>query len=172
MHLFTIGHSTRTFQELLYLLKEHGIQVLVDVQRWPSSQRHHQFNMEELKQSLKAEGIKYVWLGEELGGYRREGLGEESPNQAWNSEGFRNYADHTLTEDFKAGIESLLKYAKTQTVVYMCAEKFYGRCHRRIISDYLKARGHRITHILGKGQVREHRIPDFAEVRDGILTYP
>lgn len=172
MHLFTVGHSTRTFQELFRLLEEEGIQVLVDVRRWPGSKRHPQFNREELRGSLESEGIEYVWLGEELGGYRREGLGEESPNKAWNSEGFRNYADHTLTEGFRRGIEELLSYAQDRRVAYMCAEKFYWRCHRRIISDYLKAQGHRITHILEKGEVREHKLPDFAEVKDGRLTYP
>jgi len=83
VHLFTVGHSTRTLQKLISLLKEHGVQVLVDVRRWPSSKRNPQYNRGELQRSLETEGIEYVWLGEELGGYRREGLGEESPNKAW-----------------------------------------------------------------------------------------
>lgn len=172
MPLFTVGHSTRSFHELLELLKEQNIQVLVDVRRWPSSQRHPQFNHEKLKENLETEGIEYVWLGEELGGYRREGLGEKSPNKAWDSEGFRNYADHTLTDKFRRGINKLLAYAKTQNVAYMCAEKFYWRCHRRIISDYLTAQGYQITHIIEKGKTREHKIADFAQVKNGKLTYP
>ncbi len=172
MRLFTVGHSTRAFKELLSLLKEHDIQVLVDVRRWPSSDRCPQFGRERLEESLETRGIGYVWLGEELGGYRRKGLDAESPNKARDSEGFRNYADHTLTEDFRKGIEKLLTLAEGRTVAYMCAEKFYWRCHRRIISEYLKARGHQITHIIEKGKTREHELPDFAQVKNGKLTYP
>ena len=172
MHFFTVGHSTRTFKELLNLLKEHDIQVLVDVRRWPSSGRYPQFDRERLRESLETSGIEYVWLGEELGGYRREGLGIESPNKAWNSEGFRNYADHTLTEDFRRGTEKLLTWAEDTRVAYMCAEKFYWRCHRRIISDYVKKRGHEITHIIERGKTRDHELPNFAQITNGKLTYP
>lgn len=172
MHLSTIGHSTRTFRELLSLLKENEIQVLVDVRRWPASKRNPQFNRSTLRESLAKEGIKYLWLGKELGGYRRKGLGEKSPNKAWSSQGFRNYADHTLTEEFEAGIRKLLSHAEKQRVAFMCAEKFYWRCHRRIISDYLKAKGHKITHIIDKGKNREHKLSDFAEISNGKLTYP
>ncbi len=172
MHLFTVGHSTRTLQKLISLLKEHGVQVLVDVRRWPSSKRNPQYNRGELQRSLETEGIEYVWLGEELGGYRREGLGEESPNKGWSSRGFRNYADHTLTREFQKGVEKLLSYAEKRTVAIMCSEKFYWRCHRRIISDYLKAKGHKVTHIIEKGEAREHKLTDFAKIENGKLTYP
>jgi uncharacterized protein (DUF488 family) len=172
MYLFTIGHSTRTSEEFLDLLREHSVQVLVDVRRWPSSRLHPQFNNEELKESLGGERIAYVWLGKELGGYRREGLGEKSPNKAWNNGGFRNYADHTLTEEFQKGIKKLLNYAENRKAAYMCAEKFYWRCHRRIISDYLKACDHQITHIIEKGKTKEHKLPDFAQMKNRKLTYP
>ncbi|MFW6110857.1 MAG: DUF488 family protein [Thermoproteota archaeon] len=172
MRLFTVGHSTRTSQEFLSILKEYDIQVLVDVRRFPGSKRHPQFSKEELRENLESEGIQYTWLGEELGGYRKEGLGEESPNQAWDSKGFRNYADYTKNEEFKEGIKRLLNTAKNKKVVYMCAEKFYWRCHRRIISDYLKAKGHSVTHIIEKDETREHKLPYFAEVKDGKLSYP
>lgn len=172
MRLFTIGHSTRTFEEFYDLLKENNIQALVDVRSWPSSKRFPQFNRENLQKSLEDKDIKYVWLGEELGGYRKKGLGEKSPNKAWTTEGFRNYADHTLTEEFETGIEKLLSLAETQRVAYMCAEKFYWNCHRRIISDYLVARGHQVTHIMEKGKVVEHELTSFANIKDGELTYP
>ncbi|MEA2090393.1 MAG: DUF488 domain-containing protein [Thermoproteota archaeon] len=172
MHLFTIGHSTRSFEELLSLLKEHEIQVLVDVRRWPSSKRNPQFNREALEKSLAEKGIKYVWLGEELGGYRRKGLGENSPNKGWSSKGFRNYADHTLTEEFEMGIRKLLSYTEKQRVVYICAELVPWKCHRRIISDYLVVEGHRVTHIVGEGEVREHKLTSFAKFVDGKLLYP
>lgn len=171
-HLFTVGHSTRTIEDFCNLLKENSVQVLVDVRSWPSSKRYPQFNRENLQKSLEDRGIKYVWLGKELGGYRKKGLGEKSPNKAWTSEGFRNYADHTLTQEFGEGIGRLLSIAEKHTVAIMCAEKFYWNCHRRIISDYLKALGHRVTHIIDKGEIKEHVLTSFAEIKDGRLTYP
>lgn len=171
MLLFTIGHSTKTFDEFYNLLKMHSIEILVDVRSFPNSKRNPQFNQVNLQKSLEERGIRYVWLGRELGGYRKKGLGEESPNKAWTSKGFRNYADHTLTEEFREGIEKILSLAEKQRVAIMCAEKFYWQCHRRIISDYLKIGGHQIIHILEKGEVIEHKLTSFAEVKDGRLVY-
>lgn len=170
--MYTIGHSTRSLEELVALLREHCIQTLVDVRRWPSSRRSPHFNRENLEKGLSEEGIRYEWVGESLGGYRCEGLGEESPNKAWRSQGFRNYADHTLTEEFRRGIEKLLSLAEQGRVAYMCAEKYYWSCHRRIISDYLKAKGHQIAHIIEKGETREHELTAFAEIKGGVLRYP
>jgi uncharacterized protein (DUF488 family) len=172
MRLYTIGHSTRSLEELVALLREHGIKTLVDVRRWPSSKHSPHFNRENLEKKLSVEGIRYEWLGESLGGYRRQGLGEDSPNKAWRSRGFRNYADHTLTEGFTKGVEKLLGLAEQGRVVYMCAEKYYWSCHRRIISDYLKVKGHQITNIIEKGETREHELTAFAEIKGGVLRYP
>ena len=121
---------------------------------------------------MKAEGIRYLWLGKELGGYRKDGLGDKSPNKAWNSTGFRNYADHTLSEEFRRGIRQLLEYAEKRRVAYMCAERFYWRCHRRIISDYLVAKGHQVTHIIDEKETRKHKLTRFAQVVNGRLIYP
>lgn len=107
-----------------------------------------------------------------MGGYRKKGLGEKSPNKAWDSEGFRNYADHTLTEEFERGIEKMLGLAENQKVAYMCAEKFYWQCHRRIISDYLKVKGHQIIHIVEEEKIVEHELTGFAKIKDGKLIYP
>jgi len=172
MHLFTIGHSNRSLSELISLLRENKIEVLIDVRSWPTSKKYPHFNRENLSESLKAEGIRYLWLGKELGGYRKDGLGDCSPNKAWDSIGFRNYADHTLSEEFRRGIELLLKYAERWRVAYMCAEKFYWRCHRRIISDYLVAKGHQVTHIIDRQETRKHRLTRFARIVNGRLTYP
>ena len=172
MHLFTIGHSNRSLSELISLLRENGIEVLVDVRSWPSSRKYPHFNRDALRESLKAEGIRYLWLGKELGGYRKNGLGDRSPNKAWKSIGFRNYADHTLSEEFREGIRQLLGYAEKWRVAYMCAERFYWRCHRRIISDYLVARGHQVTHIIDRKEARKHRLTRFARIVNGRLTYP
>ena len=125
-----------------------------------------------LKERLSAEGIIYVWLGRELGGYRRRGLGEKSPNKAWKTLGFRNYADYTLSEEFKAGIDRLLECGEKWKTAYMCSEKYYWRCHRRIISDYLVAKGHEVTHIIEDGKTGRHKLTRFAKIADGILIYP
>jgi len=172
LHFFTIGHSNRSLDELLSLLHENGIEVLIDVRSWPSSKKFPHFNRDVLKERLKAEGILYLWLGRELGGYRKKGLGDKSPNKAWDSVGFRNYADHTLSEEFQRGIRQLLRYAEDHRVAYMCAEKFYWRCHRRIISDYLAAKGHQVTHIIDKQKRRRHKLTRFARVMNGRLVYP
>jgi len=170
--MYTIGHSTRTLEEFLELLKEHDIEILVDVRRWPTSSRSPHFNREALEKALAREGVRYVWLGESLGGYRRRGLGEESPNKAWRSRGFRNYADHALSEEFRKGLEVLLSLAKTGRTAFMCAEKQYWRCHRQIISDHLVARGQCVVHIIEKGKSRKHNLTAFVFVRDGVVTYP
>jgi len=171
-HLYTIGHSTRSLEEFIELLREHGIQVLVDIRSWPSSKRYPHFNRESLAKSLQGYGIRYEWLGEQLGGYRRKGLGEKSPNKAWKSQGFRNYADHALTEQFREGTRKLLELADCGRVALMCAEQLYWRCHRRITSDYLMVKGHAVTHIVSKGKVEKHELTSFARAINGELRYP
>jgi len=171
-HLYTIGHSTRSFEELIELLREHDIQILVDVRSWPSSRRYPHFNRETLAKSLQEHRIRYEWLGEQLGGYRKKGLGEESPNKAWRGQGFRNYADHTITEQFRDGVKKLLELTESGRVALMCAEQPYWRCHRRIISDYLSVKGHAITHIVGKGKIERHELTSFARAINGELRYP
>ncbi|HID11767.1 MAG TPA: DUF488 domain-containing protein [Candidatus Latescibacteria bacterium] len=172
MELYTIGHSTRSFAELVALLERYGIKTLVDVRTFPTSARNPQFTREELEQRLRRKGIEYHWLGEELGGYRREGLGARSPNRGWESEGFRNYADYMLTVKFEQGVERLLELAASGGLAYMCAERFWWRCHRRLISDYLVAKGHKVIHIVDETKAVEHKLPAFAEVSDGRLRYP
>lgn len=110
--------------------------------------------------------------GDQLGGYRKKGLGEESPNKAWKSQGFRNYADHTMTKQFREGIAKLLELADDGKPALTCAEQLYWRCHRRIISDYLTVKGQIVTHIVTKGKTQEHRMTSFAKNVDGELRYP
>jgi uncharacterized protein (DUF488 family) len=172
MELYTIGHSTRSFAEFADLLKRYGIKILVDVRAFPTSARNPHFSREELEHLLRREGIEYVWLGKELGGYRRRGLGDRSPNKGWETEGFRNYADYMMTAPFERGIKKLLELAASNRLAYMCAERFYWRCHRRLISDYLVTKGHKVIHIVDEARTIEHVLPDFAEVIDGALSYP
>lgn len=170
--LYTIGHSTIGPEEFIELLREHGIRILVDVRRFPSSRRYPHFNRENFAETLQRHDTRYEWLGEQLGGYRKKGLGEDSPNKAWRSQGFRNYADHTMTEQFRDGVGKLLKLAEEGRLALICAEQVYWRCHRRIISDYLKAKCHTVTHIISKGITREHELTGFAKAIDGELRYP
>jgi uncharacterized protein (DUF488 family) len=172
VHLYTIGHSTRSLEEFMELLREHEIGILVDIRRWPSSRRHPHFSGEALSKALRGCGIEYEWLGEQLGGRRGEGLGDGSPNKAWRSRGFRNYADHAMTERFEEGVRRLLELAGRGRVALMCAERLYWRCHRRILSDYLVAKGNSLTHIIDKGVAEAHELTRFAKVINGELRYP
>jgi len=170
--LWTIGHSTRSLEEFVDLLRENNIEILADVRSFPSSRRYPHFNRVTLAEALQKNGIRYEWLGEQLGGFRKKGLEENSPNKAWRSQGFRNYADYTMTDPFREGIRRLLELAETGSLASMCAEQLYWRCHRRIISDYLKAKGHTVTHIVGTGKTEEHEFTSFAKVVDEELRYP
>jgi len=171
---YTIGHSTRSAEEFLSALKAFGIEVLVDIRAFPVSRRNQQFNQKNLEESLSHSHIQYLWMGRELGGYRKraDGLGKESPNKGWAREGFRIYADYMLAEIFRAAIQRLIELAKEKTVAYMCAEKFYWRCHRKLVSDYLLSQGHEVWHIIDSKTLRKHELTAFAEIKDGILTYP
>ncbi len=174
VEFYTVGHSTRKIEELISILQAYKIEVLVDVRAFPVSARNPQFNKENLKESLSKSDIQYIWLGREFGGYRKksEGLGESSLNKGWKVEGFRIYADYMLTDIFKSAADQLINLAENKTVAYMCAEKLYWRCHRRLISDYLLSRGHKVWHIIESDKLRKHELTRFAQVRGGILTYP
>lgn len=167
--LWTIGHSTRTWPEFLDPLREHGIEVLVDVRRFPSSRRAPWANGDALVGATHASGLEYTHLAE-LGGFRRPRPG--SRNTGWRSEGFRGYADHMETRAFRVALEALLGTAVDRRVAVMCAEAVPWRCHRSLLSDALLARGVRVVHILGPGKAQDHRLTAFARVRGGRVTYP
>ena len=168
--IYTVGHSTRTFVELVLALSGHGVTTLVDVRSFPMSRRLPYFNREALETELPKHGIRYEWM-KELGG-RRKKIRSDSPNIALRNESFRNYADYMMTADFTRGIERLLEIAGQGKTAYMCAERVYFQCHRMLISDYLTAHGHTVLHIDDdKRALREHKM--MAEVRlvDGKLVY-
>lgn len=169
--IYTVGHSTMSLEEFIDLIKCYDIKFLVDVRAHPTSRRYPHFSGDHLCEALGKVGIGYVWLGKELGGHRRRGLGAASPNKAWRSEGFRNYADHMLTEEFRVGIERLLEIARRGRTVFMCAEKLWWRCHRRMISDELVRRGIRVKHIISKTKSSEHRLTSFARVDGDRIVY-
>jgi uncharacterized protein (DUF488 family) len=167
--LYTIGHSTRSFEELVSALKAHGIETLVDIRAFPMSRRLPQFNREFLERELPARGIRYVWM-KALGGYRKS-TRKDSPHTALRNASFRNYADYTLTPEFEKAIGELLEIARESRTAYMCAERVYFRCHRMIVSDWLVAHGHEVLHIDAEGPARPHKLTSEARVIDGQLIY-
>jgi uncharacterized protein (DUF488 family) len=166
--LYTIGHSTRTLDELLEALRAHSIQTLVDIRSFPMSRRLPHFNRESLEKTLPEAGIRYVWM-KELGG-RRKKIRDDSPHIALRSPSFRNYADYMLTEDFRGAISTLIKLADHSPTAYMCAERVYFRCHRMMVSDWLVGHGHQVLHIDGTGPTKPHNLMAEARlVNDQIL---
>ncbi|MGH9821537.1 MAG: DUF488 family protein, partial [Pyrinomonadaceae bacterium] len=148
LKIWTIGHSTRTLAEFLELLNLNEIERVADVRSYPGSRRYPQFNVQALKGSLTESGIEYVPL-KELGGRRRSR--PDSPNTVWRSEAFRGYADYMETSEFQDGINTLIGLARSKRTAIMCAEAVWWRCHRSMISDYLKASGVTVEHIMDGG---------------------
>lgn len=167
--LYTIGHSTRSLEELIVALKAHEIQTLVDIRSFPVSRRLPHFNRESLEQALPAAGIRYVWM-KALGGYRKK-IRDDSPHTALRSRSFRNYADYTLTPEFELAAQELVKLATESRTAYMCAERVWFHCHRMIVSDWLVAHGHTVLHIDNTGPVRPHKLTAEGRVIDGKLIY-
>lgn len=168
--IYTVGHSTRSFEELVRALGGHGIVTLVDVRSFPMSRRLPHFNRDALEGELPKHGISYVWM-KELGGRRKKML-EDSPNLALRNESFRNYADYMMTEEFAQGIARLVKIAGQGKTAYMCAERVYFQCHRMLISDYLAAHGHTVMHIDDeKRPARVHKVMAEARLVEGKLVY-
>ena len=168
LKLWTIGHSTRSIDEFIEALKSFEIQTLVDVRSFPGSRRYPQFNKENLKVSLAEAGIGYLHLPE-LGGRRR--AKPDSLNMAWQSKTFRGYADYMETEGFQKGIARLLEVAREERTAIMCAEAVWWRCHRSLISDYLKANEVEVTHIMAAGKSEPHPFTSAASIMDGKLSY-
>jgi uncharacterized protein (DUF488 family) len=170
--LYTIGHSTRSFDDLAETLQAHAIQTLVDIRAFPMSRRLPQFNRESLEQSLPGTGIRYIWM-KALGGYRKK-IHDESPNVALRNANFRNYADYMLMPEFEHAMGELLRLgenSENSNAAYMCAERVYFRCHRMLVSDWLVAHGHEVLHIDGTGPAKPHHLTAEARMIDGQLIY-
>jgi uncharacterized protein (DUF488 family) len=167
--IWTIGHSTRTIDVLISLLEENGIKVIADVRTLPGSRRYPQFNREMLAKSLTEHGIRYEHFPE-LGGRRRPK--KDSHNTAWRNASFRGYADHMETAQFRTGIEKLLDLAnKLGPTAIMCAEAVWWRCHRALISDYLKTLGVEVVHIVDAKKTEPHPYTSVARILGGRLSY-
>lgn len=170
--LFTIGHSSRNFDDFLLLLREFEISTLVDIRRFPGSRKFPYFNRQSLEATLPASGIEYLWL-EDLGGRRTGPEIAESLNPGLKNSSFRHYADYMQTEQFYSAVERLLSVAAAKPTVVMCAEKLFWKCHRRLLSDYLVAHGIGVEHIMGSGRPQPHKLSDGAIItKDLQVIYP
>lgn len=171
MTIHTIGHSTRDFDDLLALLREHRIECVVDVRSIPRSRRYPHFNGDALALALERAGIGYRHMPG-LGGRRGHAKGTASRNTFWREEGFRNFADYAETPVFAAAFDELRALARERKVAIMCAEAVWWRCHRRIITDYLVAAGEDVRHIIGPGKSEAAALtPEARAMPGGALRY-
>jgi uncharacterized protein (DUF488 family) len=167
--IFTIGHSTRPLDDFVAMLKQHGIERLVDVRTVPRSARNPQYNREWLPSGLKQAGLAYSHMAA-LGGLRR--ARKDSKNTAFRNESFRGYADYMQTEEFDRALEELIALSGRERVAIMCAEAVPWRCHRSLIADALTARGVEVEHIINAERTRPHSLTSFAKVEGRRVTYP
>jgi uncharacterized protein (DUF488 family) len=169
MKLWTVGHGTRPLADLIGLLQSASIVHLVDVRTIPRSRFNPQFNRETLAAALPATGILYTHVPG-LGGLRRPR--RDSANTAWRNDGFRGYADHMQTEEFRSTLGWLLELAAGGPTAVMCAEREPGRCHRSLIADAVLARGAPVEHLLEPGRSAPHALTPWARIEDGQVSYP
>ncbi len=167
--IYTIGHSTRSAEELIALLKAHKVSILVDVRTVPRSRTNPQFNKETLPAELETAGIEYRHMAG-LGGLRH--ARKDSPNTAWENAAFRGYADYMLTEEFLENLDELISVGENNIIAIMCAEAVWWRCHRRLIADALLARDISAKHITSLTKTEDHKMTPWAHVDHGNVTYP
>jgi uncharacterized protein (DUF488 family) len=166
--VWTIGHSTHSFETFVGLLETYKVEAVADVRKLPGSRRLPHFDQEVLSQALGKHDIAYQWFPA-LGG-RRRGR-KDSANTAWRNASFRAYADHLESAEFAAGFAELLQLAQRTRTTLMCAEAVWWRCHRALISDVLKVRGIEVIHILDATHATPHPYTSAARIVDGHLTY-
>jgi uncharacterized protein (DUF488 family) len=167
--IYTIGHSNRTAETFLALLKAHRIERLVDIRTIPRSRHNPQFNHDALPARLQAARIAYRHL-KALGGLRHARA--DSKNLGWHNASFRGFADYMQEAEFAAGLERLIELASEKRTAIMCAEAVPWRCHRSLVADALLARGIRVEHIMSGKRTAAHALTSFARVRKGKITYP
>lgn len=166
--IYTIGHSTHSINDFVEMLQSFGIKTLADIRRFPSSRKYPQFNKDNLDEALKHNGISYTYF-EDLGGRRKVQKG--SANSRWRNASFRGYADYMETTDFEKAVTRLEAIALKHPTAYMCSEAVWWRCHRSLVSDYLKAKGWTVLHIMAAGKAEEHPYTSPARVVDGHVFY-
>jgi len=150
------------------MLQSFDIRHLVDIRSFPGSRKFPHFNKENLEISLKENKIIYTHL-KDLGGRRK--VNKDSKNTRWQKNSFRAYADYMETDSFTTAIKVLQEIAERETTAYMCSEAVWWRCHRSMISDYLKAKGWKVLHILSKNKTEEHPYTSPARVVGDCVLY-
>ena len=168
--LYSIGHGNRSIEEFVTMLRDFHIENLADIRSHPGSKRNPHFNKENLESSLNKVGISYTWFPD-LGGFRRTGLGSESPHVAFRSSGFRNYADYMTTKSFHTAAGKLCRLATRGSTCFMCAETLPHKCHRSLLADYLLVMGIETIHIVDSQHTKAHRLSPLATVSDNLILY-
>ncbi len=167
-NLYTIGHSNRELSELIRILKGAGIETLVDIRAHPQSERHSQFNTDNLREAMNDAGITYHWAGHYLGGMRRPKPDSIHPALAKDLQGF---ADHMDTKEFAKAAAQLVNLANKAPLVCLCAERLPDHCHRNLIADYLTLRGHNVIHLIAADEHREHNLTEHVRRESAQLVY-
>lgn len=168
LEIWTVGHSTHTFEEFLALLDSFRIDTLVDVRRLPGSRKFPHFDKEFLEVNLPLHDIRYLHL-EDLGGRRK--TSKASLNTAWRLQSFRGYADYMETDAFQKAAEQLERVGGSSRTAFFCAEAVWWSCHRSLIADYLKFKGWTVLHIMGIGKAQEHPYTQPARIVGNQLVY-
>jgi uncharacterized protein (DUF488 family) len=168
--VYTIGHGNRTFEVFIDILRHYEIENVVDIRSFPGSRRHAHFSGAYLGQELPRFGLSHLWC-RGLGGFRKKGLGDRSPNRALKSDGFRNYADYMLSKVFEENVALLMTIVQKEKTCLLCAETLPFRCHRWILSDYLTARGAEVIHLLDVRKSEVHKLSRWATVQNGRVIY-
>jgi uncharacterized protein (DUF488 family) len=167
--IHTIGHGARDIETFIQLLEGAGIRRLVDVRTAPGSRKHPQFGRDALEASLEGRGIAYEWYGRELGGWRKSS--PDSRHRAIRSPGFRGYADHMESEEFRDARDRLIETSADTPTAVMCAESLWWRCHRRMLADSLVASGCDVVHVMDGGRLEPHRLSNAARVEGTSVVY-
>ncbi|HZX95256.1 MAG TPA: DUF488 domain-containing protein [Myxococcales bacterium] len=167
--IVTVGHSNRTLRQFIDLLRDHRVELVADVRKLRGSRAMPQFDERGLSRALSRAGIRYLPVAELAG--RRPRSAQPSPRPCWRNAGFRNYADHMRTEEFRAGVRCLLAEARHLRTAVMCAEAVPWRCHRSLIADYLVVEKRRRVDELVGDRARPHRLTACARIGRGKLTY-
>ena len=169
---FTIGHSTRSIEEFVHLLRAAEVTLVADIRSVPRSRTNPQYNKDVLPATLVAYGIDYVHIAQ-LGGLRSKSKTiADTTNGFWENRSFQNYADYALTPAFQEGLDQLLALGAKQRCAIMCSEAVWWRCHRRIVTDHLLARDEQVFHLMNTDTIEPARFSQAAVIKDGLISYP
>ena len=168
----TIGHSTRSIDEFVELLRAGEVELVVDIRSIPRSRTNPAYNFDALPETLAAYRIAYSRIAE-LGGLRAKSKTvPPEVNGFWLNRSFHNYADYALSGPFRDGLDALIALAAARRVAMMCSEAVWWRCHRRIVADYLLQRGRAVAHLMGRDRLEPATMTKAARASGEGLVYP